>query len=59
MWTLENRDTCLIRTLSYDPKHCFIIKTEHDLRNQHTMRIKTCMIGPNVPRFQCTLMLIS
>ena len=55
MWTLENKATCIIHTLSYGPKWCsFIIQT--DPENQDTLIIRTLMIGPKVSiihRFHC------
>ena len=53
----ENKDACIIHTLSYSPKWCFIIWT--DLENQDTLIIRTLVISPRVSTihswFHCML----
>ena len=54
MWTLENKDTCIIQTRNCGPKWHFIIS--HDLENQDTLIIWTFFADPKVSimhRFHC------
>ena len=57
MWTLENKDTCVIYvyTLSYGHKWCFSMLKK--LNNWDKLIIRTLMNGSNasiIQRFYCT-----